>query len=120
MTGYGEGSFDLGGGCYAWLLPDGHWGESNTGLTRGRGESMLVDTLYDYVAEEATARFEAGFAMNEAVVSIDRLPFDDVSEQGRRITANVLHVYQLDSERPGMDQVEQFGRTAAFELSAVA
>jgi cyclase len=44
---YEKGPHDLGGGCFAWLLPDGHWGESNTGLLRGDGESMLVDTLYD-------------------------------------------------------------------------
>lgn len=47
MTSYDEGPHDLGGDCFAWLMPDGHWGESNTGLVRGRGESLLVDTLYD-------------------------------------------------------------------------
>ncbi len=44
---YDKGPHDLGGGCFAFLLPDGHWGESNTGLIRGDGESLLVDTLYD-------------------------------------------------------------------------
>lgn len=44
---YDNGPHDLGGGCYAYLVPDGHWGESNTGLVRGDGESLLVDTLYD-------------------------------------------------------------------------
>lgn len=44
---YAKGPHDLGKDAYAWLLPAGHWGESNTGLVRGDGESLLVDTLYD-------------------------------------------------------------------------
>lgn len=44
---YDKGPHDLGTGCFAYLVPDGHWGESNTGLVRGEGESLLVDTLYD-------------------------------------------------------------------------
>ena len=47
MTGYRKGPHDLGGDCHAWLLPEGRWGESNTGLVRGAGVSLLVDTLYD-------------------------------------------------------------------------
>lgn len=47
MTGYPKGPRDLGGDCHAWLLPEGRWGESNTGLVRGAGLSLLVDTLYD-------------------------------------------------------------------------
>jgi cyclase len=38
---------DLGGGLYAWLQPNGAWGESNAGLVVGDGESLLVDTLWD-------------------------------------------------------------------------
>ena len=44
---YDKGPHDLGAGCFAWLFPDGHWAESNTGLVCGEGESLLVDTLYD-------------------------------------------------------------------------
>lgn len=44
---YDKGPHDLGAGSFAWLVPSGHWGESNTGLVRGDGESLLVDTLYD-------------------------------------------------------------------------
>lgn len=46
MSGYAKGPHDLGGDCHAWLLPQGGWGESNTGLVRGAGVSLLVDTLY--------------------------------------------------------------------------
>ncbi|MTD52889.1 MBL fold metallo-hydrolase [Amycolatopsis pithecellobii] len=47
MSGYSKGPHDLGGDCHAWLLPQGGWGESNSGLVRGAGVSLLVDTLYD-------------------------------------------------------------------------
>ena len=32
---------------YAWLQPNGEWGESNAGLVAGDGEALLVDTLFD-------------------------------------------------------------------------
>jgi glyoxylase-like metal-dependent hydrolase (beta-lactamase superfamily II) len=44
---YNKGLRDFGNGCYAWLQPDGSWGWSNAGLIADRGESMLVDTLFD-------------------------------------------------------------------------
>lgn len=47
MAGYAKGPHALGGDCHAWLLPEGRWGESNTGLVRGAGVSLLVDTHYD-------------------------------------------------------------------------
>jgi glyoxylase-like metal-dependent hydrolase (beta-lactamase superfamily II) len=33
--------------AYAYFQPDGGWGWSNSGLIVGRGESLLVDTLFD-------------------------------------------------------------------------
>jgi cyclase len=47
MSRYSNGPHNLGGDCHAWLLPEGHWGESNTGLIRGDGQSLLVDTHLD-------------------------------------------------------------------------
>jgi cyclase len=44
---YAEGLVDLGQNCYAWLVPNGSWGESNAGLVIGNGESLLIDTLWD-------------------------------------------------------------------------
>lgn len=46
-TPYERGLRDLGGGCHAWLEPDGSWGFSNAGLVVGEGESLLFDTLFD-------------------------------------------------------------------------
>lgn len=44
---YSEGLYDLGNKVYAWMVPNGSWGESNAGLVAGEGESLLVDTLWD-------------------------------------------------------------------------
>ena len=48
-----RGLRELGGGCHAWLEPDGSWGWSNAGLIVGRGESLLVDTLFDVTMTRA-------------------------------------------------------------------
>jgi cyclase len=34
-------------GVWAWLQPNGGWGEANAGLVVGGGEALLVDTLWD-------------------------------------------------------------------------
>jgi glyoxylase-like metal-dependent hydrolase (beta-lactamase superfamily II) len=44
---YDEGLYDLGNEVYAWMVPNGSWGESNAGLLIGNGESLLIDTLWD-------------------------------------------------------------------------
>jgi cyclase len=44
---YPEGLYDLGNRVYAWMVPNGSWGESNAGLIVGEGESLLVDTQWD-------------------------------------------------------------------------
>lgn len=44
---YSEGLYDLGHQVYAWLVPNGSWGESNAGLVIGNQQSLLVDTLWD-------------------------------------------------------------------------
>ena len=44
---YERGLKYLGSNVYAYLQPDGSWGWSNAGLIADRGETLLVDTLYD-------------------------------------------------------------------------
>ena len=38
---------ELAAGVYAWLQPNGAWGEANAGLVLGGDGSLLVDTLWD-------------------------------------------------------------------------
>ncbi len=44
---YVQGLFPLSERCHVWLEPDGGWGFSNSGLIVGKGESLLIDTLFD-------------------------------------------------------------------------
>ena len=44
---YQGGLYDLGNDIYTWIVPNGSWGESNSGLVVGEGESLLIDTLWD-------------------------------------------------------------------------
>lgn len=44
---YARGVTEVSPGSYAWMLPDGGWGWSNSGLIIGDGESMIVDTHFD-------------------------------------------------------------------------
>ena len=44
---YPAGLQQVGDGVYAWLQPNGEWGESNAGVVAGEGEALLVDTLWD-------------------------------------------------------------------------
>lgn len=44
---YPSGLQQVGEGAFAWLQPNGEWGESNCGLVVGDGEALLVDTLWD-------------------------------------------------------------------------
>lgn len=44
---YKEGLYDLNTDIFAWMVPNGSWGEANAGVICGDGESLLVDTLWD-------------------------------------------------------------------------
>ena len=44
---YDEGLYAVSKNTYAWMVPNGSWGETNSGLIVGDGESLLVDTLWD-------------------------------------------------------------------------
>jgi len=42
-----EGWYRVGRHCYAWMVPNGSWGETNIGLIECNGQSVLVDTCWD-------------------------------------------------------------------------
>jgi len=68
---YSRGLHDLGGGCFAWLQPDGSWGWSNAGLVTDGDASLLVDTLFDL--RLTGEMLEAMRAATPAAVRIDTL-----------------------------------------------
>ena len=52
MTPYTRGLHEIGDGLYAYLQPDGGWGQSNAGLVVDGQSTLLVDTLYDLALTE--------------------------------------------------------------------
>lgn len=44
---YTKGLHDLGNNCWAYLVPDGSWGWSNSGFITDGDASLMVDTLFD-------------------------------------------------------------------------
>jgi cyclase len=46
-TSYSRGLHEVGDGLYAYLQPDGSWGQSNAGLIVDGERTLLVDTLFD-------------------------------------------------------------------------
>ncbi len=47
MRSYRQGLHELGDSLYAYLQPDGGWGQSNAGLVCDGEHSLLIDTLFD-------------------------------------------------------------------------
>jgi len=46
-TRFDGGLREMAHGVWAWLQPNGAWGEANAGLVAGDREALLVDTLWD-------------------------------------------------------------------------
>jgi cyclase len=44
---YAEGLYEVGRNVYAWMVPNGSWGEANAGLVVGEDVALLIDTLWD-------------------------------------------------------------------------
>src|SRR6188768_3918059 len=65
---YTKGLHDLGGGCHAYLQPDGSWGWSNAGLIVDGDQTLLVDTLFDLRSTAAMLK-----AMRDAVPATQRI-----------------------------------------------
>ena len=47
VPAFAEGLYEVAHDTFAWLVPNGSWGETNLGLVRGAGESALIDTCWD-------------------------------------------------------------------------
>jgi cyclase len=56
-------------GTFAWLQPNGAWGEANAGLVVGEGEAALIDTLWDETLAEEMLEAMAP-RLREATISL--------------------------------------------------
>jgi cyclase len=65
---YTKGLHDLGNGSWAYLVPDGSWGWSNSGLITDGDSSLLVDTLFDLkLTGEMLANLRASIPASEKI-----------------------------------------------------
>lgn len=63
-----KGLHDLGNGCWAYLVPDGSWGWSNSGLITDGDSTILVDTLFDLkLTAEMLAALRASIPASEKI-----------------------------------------------------
>ena len=44
---YREGLWQLSERCFAWMVPNGSWGETNIGIINCGGQSVLIDTCWN-------------------------------------------------------------------------
>lgn len=61
---FAEGLYRIADNSYAWMVPNGSWGESNAGLIVGRDESLLIDTLWDVPKTQAMLDTMAPYHQN--------------------------------------------------------
>ncbi|CAH0355574.1 MBL fold metallo-hydrolase [Aquabacterium sp. CECT 9606] len=47
VPNFAEGLYELAADTFAWLVPNGSWGETNLGLVRCGDQSVLIDTCWD-------------------------------------------------------------------------
>lgn len=69
---FDEGLYRLSPRAYAWMVPNGSWGETNIGFVDCGGQSLLIDTCWDLrFTSEALAAFRdmAGGSPIERVVN---------------------------------------------------
>lgn len=121
-----KGMHDLGGGCYAYLLPDGSWGWSNAGLIVDGDATLMVDTLFDLkLTAEMLETYRASIP---AAKSIDVLvnthadgdhTFGNQLVEGARIIGTQGTVSDFARFDPAVVQniclnAEQFGSAGVF------
>lgn len=101
-------AIDLVAGLGAHTIVPGH------GPVCGVAELLEVRDYLSFVEREATARFEAGMGVEDAIADIDLGPFAELSER-ERLVVNVHTAYRhLDPTTPGPDVIELFRQMATY------
>jgi glyoxylase-like metal-dependent hydrolase (beta-lactamase superfamily II) len=86
---YAEGLYEVGEGLYAWMVPNGSWGESNAGLIVGDGEALLVDTLWDIPCTRAMLDAMAPFTENAPIGRVANTHADGDHFWGNQLLSGV-------------------------------
>jgi glyoxylase-like metal-dependent hydrolase (beta-lactamase superfamily II) len=76
----------VGNDLYAWLTPNGGWGESNSLLIRGHRTSLLVDTLWDLPRTRAMLQAFQPHLATSPVAAVINTHADGDHWYGNRLT----------------------------------
>jgi cyclase len=135
---YSRGLHDLGGGCFAYLQPDGSLGWSNAGLVSGKSRSLLVDTLWDVPLTRGMLAAMAGTTRRAPIETVVNTHANGDHWWGNELVANaeiiasracrdemehdikpvdLADLMKLDGLGPGADYFRE--RVAAFDFASV-
>lgn len=110
-----EGLYDLGQGCYAWMVPNGSWGETNLGLVQCGSQSVLIDTCWDLAYTEEMLRICEPLLSRAPIETVINTHADgdhcwgNQLFAGREIIASQACVDQMHHLAPGALSAMQWG-----------
>jgi glyoxylase-like metal-dependent hydrolase (beta-lactamase superfamily II) len=107
---------EVAAGVFAWMQPNGEWGESNAGLVVGGGESLLVDTLWDL---RLTGRMLA--AMADRVRDAPIRTLVNTHSDGDHVWGNqLLDVAEIVSTRAAAEIIREEPPAALMRFQGLA
>ncbi|OBJ38373.1 MBL fold metallo-hydrolase [Mycobacterium colombiense] len=110
ISTYQKGLQDLGGGCSAWMQPDGSWGWSNAGLITGAGCSLLIDTLFDLPCTRDMLRAMTAITQRNPITTVVNTHSDGDHYFGNQLVAGPgveIIASEAAAERMNQEAVEE-------------
>ncbi len=101
-----EGLYALGRHCHAWMVPNGSWGETNTGLVVCGNQTVLIDTCWDVRTTQAMLDGAADLLGNAPIEHVINSHADgdhwwgNQLLAGRHIIASDACIAQMDELKP--------------------
>ena len=105
-AGYEKGLTQVAPGCYAWMLPDGGWGWSNSGLIVGEGASMIVDTHFDLALTQEMLDGIATVVADAPVTTLFNTHANGDHFYGNQLMAPGVEIIATEAAAEDMDQAD--------------
>ena len=83
-----EGLYSIAPDTYAWMVPNGSWGETNIGLIDCGGESVLIDTCWDLAFTQEMLQHFHGVLKNSPIEYVINTHGDGDHCWGNQLFAN--------------------------------
>ena len=110
-----EGWYRVGRNSYAWMVPNGSWGETNIGLIECNGQSVLIDTCWDVKFTQEMLRFADAIVRRSPIEYVINTHSDGDHCWGNQlfadktIIASHACVRQMRQTQPGSLQALKLG-----------